>query len=202
MAYNFNLASMAFNNHFFFSGINTNSGAGAIEEQRPSQDLEHLINQNFTSLETCKDEMLSTAEAMFGPGFVWLVQMNDTGTGRLKVLTTYLAGSPLSAAHYRRQEHDLTTHNADSYEALNAVGAFGKNAARQEKRPQKPLGGVDITPLLCVNTWQHAWLPDYGITGKPEYLERWWKKIDWNKVLQYAYIPNSGTKRFKFDFTT
>lgn len=199
-AYGFNVASMAYNNHFFFKGINTDPNVGSV----PSTELIHEINKNFTSMDTFRESFIGTAEAMFGPGFVWLVQTNDRS---LKILTTYLAGSPLSGAHYRRQGHDLSSHNPDSYqEAVNSVGAFGAAAKLQgDKKPKKPLGGVDIIPLLCVNTWEHVWLHDYGIKGKSDYLQAWWNKINWNQVQDTAQLApvrqqsERGTMR-KFHF--
>ncbi|KAL5121798.1 hypothetical protein ACEQ8H_000013 [Pleosporales sp. CAS-2024a] len=192
MAYGFNIASMAFNNHFFFRGINANPNV----QSRPSTDLENQIRACFSSLETLRDDFLTTAEAMFGPGFVWLVQTNDTRPGSLRILSTYLAGSPLSGAHYRRQSHDLNTHSVDSYEKLNNVGSFG-SAAIQNTGPRKPLGGIDVVPLLCVNTWEHVWLRDYGVRGKMRYLEAWWDKIDWDWVLQNAtVVPKSTHQHF------
>lgn len=181
--YLFNLASMAFNNHFFFSGLNTDPNV----QSQPSADLLPEINRNFNSLDTFRETFLFTAEAMFGPGFVWLVQQNDTAQRPLKILTTYIAGSPLSAAHYRRQSHDLNTHNAGSHEELNRVGAFGATA-KQDMRPKKPLGGVDVIPLLCVNTWQHVYLHDYGVRGKTDYLEAWWNRINWESVVKHAAL--------------
>jgi Fe-Mn family superoxide dismutase len=192
-AYAFNIASMAFNNHFFFRGLNT---ARDVRSQ-PSQDLAMQINKDFSSLDTLRETFLATAEAMFGPGFVWLVQTNEPQLGSLRIVPTYLAGSPLSGAHYRRQSHDLNTHNADSYQALNKVGTFG-SAARQNTGPKKPLGGVDMVPLLCVNTWEHVWLNDYGVRGKRKYLEAWWDRIDWGIVLQNAAITPKGTQGFYF----
>lgn len=188
---------MAFNNHFFFRGINTNPEVSS----RPSQELEMQIQKDFSSKDTLRQTFLSTAEAMFGPGFVWLVQTNDTQFGSLRILPTYLAGSPLSGAHYRRQSHDLNTHNNDSYQALNKVGAFG-SAAKQSQGPKKPLGGVDVVPLLCVNTWEHVWLQDYGVRGKRQYLEAWWDKIDWDLVRQNATLSarmNKGSQQFIYD---
>jgi len=182
-AYAFNIASMAFNNHFFFRGINTNSDV----QSRPSTDLQKQINRDFSSMETLRDTFLATAESMFGPGFVWLVQTNDTSFGSLRILPTYLAGSPLSGAHYRRQSHDLNTHNVDSYQAVNKVGSFGA-AAQQDQRAKKPLGGIDVVPLLCVNTWEHVWLQDYGVRGKRAFLDKWWNKIDWDFVGQNATL--------------
>ena len=195
-AYAFNIASMAFNNHFFFRGINTNPDV----QSQPSTELTSQINKDFSSLETLRDTFLATAEAMFGPGFVWLVQTNDTQFGSFRILPTYLAGSPLSGAHYRRQSHDLNTHNADSYQALNKVGTFGA-AAKQSTGPKKPLGGVDVVPLMCVNTWEHVWLRDYGVKGKRQFLEAWWDRIDWDLVGQYATISrqNQGPRQFLYD---
>jgi Fe-Mn family superoxide dismutase len=190
-AYAFNIASMAFNNHFFFRGINPNPET----ESKPSTELENLIRNHFSSLETLRETFLATAEAMFGPGFVWLVQTNDAQLGSLRILPTYLAGSPLAGAHYRRQSHDLNTHNADSYQALNTVGTFG-SAAKQNLQPKKPLGGVDVVPLLCVNTWEHAWLHDYGVRGKRQYLEAWWDRIDWNWVRQNATMQTQQKWQF------
>jgi Fe-Mn family superoxide dismutase len=198
-AYGFNLASMAFNNHFFFNGINADPDVTSV----PPAELIPEINKSFTSLDTFRDTFLGTADAMFGPGFVWLVQQKDAGERKLMILTTYLAGSPLAGAHWRKQSEDLNTHNADSYEGLNRVGAFG-SAARTENdaRPKPPLGGVDVVPLLCVNTWEHVWLHDYGIRGKSEYLEAWWNRIDWNKVRDLGVFqsktPSVGQRQFLY----
>ncbi|KAF2109010.1 Manganese/iron superoxide dismutase [Lophiotrema nucula] len=190
MAHGFNCASMAFNNHFFFSGINTDPNI----ESAPSDALRARINADFSSLQGLEDEFLATSEAMFGPGFIWLVQTQDRHA--LRILPTYLAGSPLSGAHYRKQSHDLNTHNARSYEGLNTAGAFGANsevARKEATKDKKPLGGVDITPLLCVNTWEHVWLHDYGIGNKRKYLEQWWRRINWNKVEQ-LFTPDSSQR--------
>lgn len=183
-AYVFNVASMAFNNHFFFRGINTNAQVVSA----PPNDLSMQIKRNFGSMDTLRATFLATADAMFGPGFVWLVQTreNDAANGPLRILPTYIAGSPLSGAHYRRQSHDLNTHNAESYQQLNTVGSFG--AANKTGGPKKPLGGTDVVPLMCVSTWEHTWLPDYGVGGKMRYLEAWWDKIDWDVVRQNASI--------------
>lgn len=199
-AYKFNVASMAWNNHFFFSGINTDPEAVS----QPSSDLLRELNKNFISLDTLRTEFLATADAMFGPGYVWLVQLNDVSGKPMRIMSTYLAGTPISGAHYRKQPVDLNVHNPDSIqnlntataEPINTVGAFGSNAAKQKVKPKLPLGGTDIVPLLCVNTWQHVWLHDYGITGKRAYLEKWWDKINWEKVRQYTNISSQANARY------
>ncbi|WYZ38051.1 hypothetical protein EsH8_II_001557 [Colletotrichum jinshuiense] len=192
-AYAFNLASMAFKNHCFFRGLNTNPDL----QSTPPSDLAIQIKRDFSSMDTLRDTFLATADAMFGPGFVWLVQTKDSQLGSLRILPTYIAGSPLSGAHYRRQSHDLNTHNGDSFTAVNKVGKFGA-AAQQDSRPKKPLGGVDVVPLLCVNTWEHAWLADYGVKGKAAYLRAGWDKIDWDVVRQGATIAPVEDRTNKF----
>lgn len=179
MAYTWNLASMAFNNHFFFRGLSTSPDMTSS----PSSELTRLINRSFTSLESLRETMLLTADAMFGPGFVWLVQTPDAKDQPLKLLTTYIAGSPLAGAHNRQQSADLNTENADSY-----AGAFGAASRNRDAKPKKALGGVDVIPLLCVNTWEHVWLHDYGIGGKMRFLEAWWDRVDWAQVQQNVYF--------------
>lgn len=149
--------------------------------------------------------MINTAEAMFGPGFVWLVEVKNLPNSRgsisdrqanLRLLTTYSAGSPLSAAHYRRQPTDLNTSAAPASGSLTSedyvrqntiqsVGAFGSFASHEQRKSITP-GGAEIVPLLCVNTWQHVWLRDWGIRGKRGFLEAWWDRIDWDQVHTHA----------------
>jgi superoxide dismutase, Fe-Mn family len=195
----FNYASMAHNNHFFFACLSP------TETTMPA-DLRKDLEQSFGSIETLQREMIVTASAMFGPGFVWLVKARDSGIRTYSVLTTYLAGSPYPGAHYRRQPVDMNTEDdnksvsaamrlATSGDPVNTVGAFG----RLSKKATAP-GGVELNPVLCINTWEHVYLPDYGVGaggsgGKKEYAEQWWKRIDWSVVAQNAEVRASGSFR-------
>jgi Fe-Mn family superoxide dismutase len=60
-------------------------------------------------------------------------------------------------------------------------GAFGPYSS-----PQAHLapGAADVVPILCVNTWQHVWLRDWGVAGKEGFLEAWWRRINWEVVAQ------------------
>ncbi|KAI1369350.1 Manganese/iron superoxide dismutase [Xylaria arbuscula] len=204
----FNYASMAHNNHFFFENLVNlqtlyEQSAGqrrpdetseqqqpeeiqiASSEERISDRLKKDLERNFSSVETLRREFLATAKGMFGPGFVWLVR--NAQTQDLRILTTYLAGSPYTAAHWRRQGVDLNTSSANqpvvgSY--FDRLQAAAGNSGGQFTA-QAP-GGVDVVPLLCLNTWEHVWLTDYGIEGKGDFVEQWWEIIDWNKVERLA----------------
>ncbi|RKF59780.1 putative 37S ribosomal protein S26A, mitochondrial [Erysiphe neolycopersici] len=200
----FNYASFAHNNHFFFESLERETG----NLEKMHEKLKEQIIKSFGSIETLKWEMLETASAMFGPGFVWLVKDFEN---KYSILATYLAGSPYPKANYRLQrasvqfdlpekvpEH-ISDHLKNIYagQATNSVGGFGPHSKEQRTPPGAPEG---LTPILCVNVWQHVYLPDYGVLpeirgGKPRYLENWWKKIDWKIVSQRAVGQNTNWVR-------
>jgi Fe-Mn family superoxide dismutase len=201
----FNHASMAVNNHFFFKTLSPT-------KTEPSAKLKNALCDSFGSMETLRDEMYYTAMGMFGPGFVWLVR-----TGRspwsFAVLATYLAGSPYAGAHWRQQSVDNNaagaavdaslpdfayTRPASALDYLSRAGeaSSGKSPRRNQLAP----GGIDAEPILCVNTWEHVWVPDYNIypsevNGKSMYLRKWWDHIDWDKVAEHTEIHE--TRNFK-----
>jgi len=182
MASLFNYASMAHNNHFFFNCLSPSPVA-------MPDGLVKNITESCSSVESLRAEFIATANAMFGPGFVWLVK--STQDARLKILSTYIAGSPYPAAHFRRQPVDMATQttgvaggeNADAIGKLrqmNPVGSMGQYSNQKVLAP----GGIDIQPILCVNTWEHVWLRDWGVGGKAGFLEAWWDKINWEEVAE------------------
>ncbi|KAG9237598.1 superoxide dismutase [Amylocarpus encephaloides] len=189
----FNYASMAHNNHLFFEAL---SPTGVPM----SPQLKKSLEDSFSSIDTLQREMVLTASSMFGPGFVWIVQAK---TGEFSLLTTYLAGTPYPAAHYRQQPVDMNTEDSSVSEHIrrinrappvNGLGAFGPSSG--DKRKLGP-GGADITPVLCVNTWEHVYLPDYGVKNKRRFVENWWRKIDWNIVASRSTLGmRSGADKF------
>lgn len=130
---------------------------------------------------------------MFGPGFVWLAK-NLEREGLIHIFCTYNAGSPYPAAHARRQPVDMATHQQDSTPQGNQyAGSMGSHSANT--RSLAP-GAVNVQPILCVNTWEHVWMMDYGIGGKAEYLERWWDRVNWQAVADnYAAIGSNRDQR-------
>jgi Fe-Mn family superoxide dismutase len=186
---------MAHNNAFFFNGLSPN-------KTTMPQVLKQKLEESFSSIDTLQREMILTASAMFGPGFVWLVQAKD---GSFSLLTTYLAGSPYPQAHYRQQPVDMNTEDRSVSEVLrrklreppvNSVGAHGA-------RSQTPLppGAADIKPVLCINTWEHVYLQDYGVGafgvgGKKAYAESWWHTIDWDVVAANSSLFASGSGNY------
>ncbi|KAL6230217.1 hypothetical protein BDW75DRAFT_77264 [Aspergillus navahoensis] len=172
MASVFNYASMAHNNHFFFSCLSP------TPTQIP-ETFANEISKSCSSVESLKLDFLATANSMFGPGFVWLAK-NLEREGMMHIFCTYNAGSPYPAAHARRQPIDMATHTPDTALGNQYAGAMGAHSPNQKNIAP---GAVDVQPILCVNTWEHVWMMDYGIAGKAEYLERWWDRINWDVVV-------------------
>lgn len=182
----FNHASMAHNNHFFFNALSTSP-----QQLNKLPTLEQSFINTFGSIDTLRTTFLDTAASMFGPGFVWLVWArnldNPTGvakrTGAWRILNTYLAGTPYPEAGYRQQGLDMNNNNQMP---VNTVGAFGSFSQSGRDQAKLPPGGTSLMPVLCVNTWEHVWLRDYGMNGKRRFLRDWWDCVDWSAVENIA----------------
>ncbi|KAI0175608.1 manganese and iron superoxide dismutase [Hypoxylon sp. FL1284] len=205
----FNYASMAHNNAFFFQGLaNLNTEqqrppteeAGENDEDRIPSGLKWVLEQQFSSVETLRREFLSTAMGMFGPGFVWLVK--NAQTSDMRIVATYLAGTPYTAGHWRRQGVDMNSQGAaTSVDTVRGfltrmqTGAGADTGGGFAPQNQLAPGGTDVVPLLCLNTWEHVWLRDYGIgNGKRAFVQDWWRVVDWNKVEGLAKIERPQLK--------
>ena len=62
-----------------------------------------------------------------------------------------------------------------------SAGAFGSYSRYDKKLAP---GGQDLEVLMCVCTWEHVWLRDWGVGGKEDFLNAWWQAIDWEKVQE------------------
>ena len=156
--------------------------------------LANMLIEDFSSIDTLRRDLLATAESMFGPGFVWLVK--ETDSANFRILATYIAGSPYPGAHHRRQPVDLATQSPDTIGGLsgedyarqnrvqNTVGKFGVLSGAAKRPP----GGVSVQPVLCVCTWEHVWMRDWGLGNKRGFLEAWWYAIDWKVVEDFADV--------------
>ncbi|KAI1804128.1 Manganese/iron superoxide dismutase [Daldinia bambusicola] len=195
---------MAHNNHFFFKNLlYKNDPSDGSSEERIPPSLKIQLEKQFSSIETLRREFLVTALAMFGPGFVWLVK--NAQSTEMRILTTYLAGTPYTTAHWRRQGLDMNTQPiaanspAKGFLERNQVGAGADIGAKFVPSSQSAPGGTDVIPLLCLNTWEHVWLRDYGIGaggvgGKRQFVENWWETINWTNVESAASIQRPEMK--------
>jgi len=199
----FNYASAAHNNHKFFETL---SPSPSPLERQPA--LMRSLEKTFGSIETLRATMLDTAAAMFGPGYVWLVwarnaDRNNSRMGRWRILTTYLAGTPYAEAGYRAQGIDMANNNTTSYQeylrsqqVANTAGAFGNFSASGREEAKLPPGGTSVMPVLCVSTWEHTYMYNYGVIGKQAYLNDWWNVIDWGVVEASAPTEAKEMREF------
>lgn len=157
-----------------------------------THDFAKDINDTCSSIESLRLDFLATAESMFGPGYVWLAKNLET-EGLLHIFCTYNAGSPYPAAHSRRQPVDMATHTPETAMGNQYAGFMGAHSANQKNLAP---GAVNVHPILCVNTWEHVWMFDYGVNGKAEYLEKWWDSINWG-VVEHNYNSVSATSQSK-----
>ncbi|PHH61547.1 hypothetical protein CDD81_284 [Ophiocordyceps australis] len=184
----FNYASMAHNHHFFFDTITPTS--------TPMPDkLRETLETNFSSLATLRREFILNADVMFGPGFVWLVKVHEHS---FRLVNTYLAGSPYSGAHWRAQPRDLNTLGS-SGSARPYIDETSGAMPKDHAKAHRPPGGIDVEPVLCLSTWQHVWLLDWGFGiggtgGKLAFAEAWWEHIDWQQVAKRAGIYRPAMK--------
>lgn len=102
---------------------------------------------------------------MSSSGWVWLVADQR---GELAVAPTYGPGTLL---------------------ARGRIQMGSQNQLRNEtlSRPLVVPGalhtvGQNLIPLLCISVHEHAWITDYGVWGKEEYLKRFWGAVNWEKV--------------------
>ena len=79
---------------------------------------------------------------------------------------------------------------AREYGLGSSVGSFGPYA--RGTKITAP-GGQDLEVLMCVSTWEHTWLRDWGYGKKRTFLESWWRMIDWEKV-QHLMEPSGERK--------
>lgn len=144
----------------------------------------------------------SAAFGMSGSGWVWLVTDANRNLG---VVPTYGAGTVI--VQNRMQQAKIFT-----LPSINTSTDADRDAARQQATPerqQRPdslfsnlglgLGisdkvGKELYPLLNISVHEHAWLGDYGVMGKEEYLTRFWNCVNWDKVEERfdQYCPQSS----------
>ncbi|MCX8071998.1 MAG: superoxide dismutase [Candidatus Binatia bacterium] len=39
-----------------------------------------------------------------------------------------------------------------------------------------------FVPLLVMDVWEHAYMVDYGATGRPQYMQAFWRNVNWPVV--------------------
>lgn len=191
----FNYASQALNNAFFLSSIGPQD---RLRNQTPLPKVAMAVSKCFGSFPEMCLAFSSAAFGMQGSGWVWLVTDQHRNLG---IVPTYGAGTVIVQNRMQQGKNfGLPSINDQS------TGEGGSKSGQVTERPSRPaeslFGGLGISdkvgkelyPLLNISVHEHAWLGDYGIMGKEEYLTRFWNCVNWDKVEERfeAYCPQSS----------
>ncbi|WVQ66495.1 uncharacterized protein L199_004676 [Kwoniella botswanensis] len=183
LAYNY--AALLLNNSFFLEGLSAEGN-----QQVPSE---------FKDL---KEKLEGYAEGIVGGGWLWIVRSGDA-SNNLDVIPTFASGTLLVTQRSQRgRESSLplfaepptsgstepstsssseTAPPAPSAESEETQVPLNKRSTRSftssSNRIQYP------TPLAVLNLYEHAYLSNkYGVWSKKDYVNDWWKNLDWRKV--------------------
>ncbi|KDQ14754.1 hypothetical protein BOTBODRAFT_187754 [Botryobasidium botryosum FD-172 SS1] len=166
----FNHACQALNNSFFLDNLKPPSGRGSTIPP----DLSNSIIKSFGSPTALKSSLSAAVTGMSGSGWVWLVCDQRTELG---VVATY---GPSTLLARTRMQVAASAGRA----AYNPNRSVGSNTVQVGNVTPGALNyvGQSLVPLLCVSVHEHAWLLDYGVWGKEEYMRRFWDVVNWDKV--------------------
>ncbi|ODQ80520.1 hypothetical protein BABINDRAFT_170945 [Babjeviella inositovora NRRL Y-12698] len=164
----FHYASQAHNNHLFFEQLCDS----ASNRSAPSRTLLAKLESSFGSLDAFRNEFLLAADTLMGQGWVFLVEDKSK---RVRIMTCNNDGTPY--ADGRHHEHDL---NGPIDEAAYEFVTNTKQGLQAGDRQFN-------LPLVCVNVWDHAYIQDFGVNGKADYLEAFWKALNWDVVNARLY---------------
>lgn len=96
----FNNAAQVFNHYFYFEALHTPG------QENPLPKMKELIDKNFGSFEDFKEKFAQTGIALFGSGWVWLVQDGE----KLEIIPAPNAENPLKNDQYPLLTMDVWEH--------------------------------------------------------------------------------------------
>ena len=126
--------------------------------------------------------MFQTALSIQGSGWVWLV---IGPSSEFRVLATYNSGTPFSILQRQIQDPN-TQYNLDK----SGINGKQQIAGLRPNRKHE----YTVLPVLALNCWEHAYIPDYGVNGKQQYLKNWWAAINWQRVYDATGREAKGRK--------
>ncbi|WVW86670.1 hypothetical protein I302_108724 [Kwoniella bestiolae CBS 10118] len=178
LAYNY--AALLLNNSFFLEGLSAEN-----TQQVPTE---------FRDL---KAKLEGYAEGIVGGGWLWIVRCGDSQND-LDVIPTFASGTLLVTQRSQRGRESTLPLFAEpptsgSTEPSSSPSSASAPATETEEIPLNKRSSRSFTsnsnrlqyptPLAVLNLYEHAYLSDkYGVWSKKEYVNDWWKNVDWRKV--------------------
>ncbi|MER2492591.1 superoxide dismutase [Fe] [Catenovulum sediminis] len=84
---------------------------------------------------------------------------------------------------FKAELNDKAVNNFGSSWTWLVKNADGKLAIVNTSNAATPLTDADVTPLLTVDLWEHAYYIDYR-NARPKYLEAFWALVNWDFVAK------------------
>ncbi|GME98994.1 unnamed protein product [[Candida] boidinii] len=176
----YHFASQSHNNHLFFQQLKDNTATKSSEEILDNNEVNEIrpillkqIEKNFGSFQNFKNEFNLKADNLNGQGWIFLVENSDKS---LEIKSINNDGTPY---HFGRNQ------------SLDLNGSISTNdyLTLIENKTNTINKVKDFTlPLLALNCWEYAYLNDYGINGKADYINNFWKAIDWNVINNRVFL--------------
>lgn len=162
----FNLASALHNNHLFVENI-----LPMEQVTQPSREfLQRVETQYGMPWENFKDEMVRRSEEdVLGQGWLFLVE-NDAK--ELHILTVQNNGTPYYFA--RNQSFDL-----NSALSLEDMEQF---VTMRDLLATDPNVKDWTMPVIAISLWEHAYLKDYGVKGRSQFVRKCLDNLNWSAV--------------------
>ncbi|KAH8914166.1 manganese and iron superoxide dismutase [Atractiella rhizophila] len=183
-------ASLLLNNSYMLSSLSSTPTPFPSRSDNPTP-LANCIYDSFRTYEGLKTYFSSAAMGVEGEGFLWLV-LQESKEKSLNAEKSINAGVVLTAG-----TGTMLVQGGEKRGAWNGVWGVedAKNLPPLNKSrsssPQDRVGRFTVSsqepwtaihPLFCLSLYEHCWLKDYGILGKKEYVENFWKVLDWDKL--------------------
>lgn len=161
----FHYASQAHNNHFVMEQYADKETAQKTKPLRLL--LEKLATLDIPDINTLREKMLLLADSSFGQGWVFLV---EDANKNLQIIRCNNDGTPYYYGKNQALDMNGGVDEA-SFEYLNQLKSMATSKTK------------DWTlPILGINCWDVAYLKDYGVNGKADYLANMWDCINWDVV--------------------
>jgi Fe-Mn family superoxide dismutase len=162
-----NVASQAFNNHFFFQQFSQQQQQQQQQNSQPSRTLLERINAQYGSLGALKAEILRRADDVVGQGWVFVV---EDANKQLKVVALNNSGSPFTNVQLN----------------LDLNGPISETDFNELLLRESPEENYNV-PLIAFNLWDYAYLEDYGIKGRQQFVEKTWDTLDWSVINKRVF---------------
>lgn len=172
----FNLASGIHNNHLFIENI---LPVKENELNQPSSLLLNRIEESFDLNwdELKKDIIKLIDKKVIGQGWFFLIENSNK-----EIHYLFLQNNGTPYYFPRNQLFDLNTPiNLNEYNHLEKMKAMLIEQKKNQKIKDWSM------PLISINLWDQAYLPDYGIGKRSEYVKNVLDNLNWNVINSRLY---------------